>query len=142
MEKYIYYRQDSTAANDDDANGSRLVPLSSFKGATMGTAAATGIITEDEDAFTMFFQPMAIPSGLKGEDNTAGALDGDACDIVIVAITTDNNAKVVMEAMVQKFNEPSIAGSNGFITLFDAVSGDKIHGDIEGITVLHADYND
>lgn len=141
MERYIYYRQDSTIGNDDDANGSRLVPLSKFKGATMGTAAATGIITEDEDAFSLFFEPMAIPSGVKGEDQGVAG-DGDSCDIVVVAITTDNNAKVVMEAMVEEFTRPSIAGSNGFITLFDAVSGDKIHSDIEGITVIHTDYAD
>ena len=139
MERYLYFRSTATAADDDDAtNGSRLYPVSSFKGMCMGTAAATGIITADEDAFSMFFQPMAIPTGVKGEDSTAGALDGDACDIVIVAITTDNNAKVVMKAVC----DAMVAHPHSTVVdIFDGVDATKIHSHIEGITVLHADYN-
>ena len=145
MEKYLYFRADSTIGNDDDAtNGSRLYPVSKFKGACMGTAANTGIVTGDDDAFSLFFEPMAVKAGIKGEDDTAGASGGDGAevDVVVVAITTDNNAKVVMEAFVNKINSPTIAGSPAFINVFDAVTGDKLHTDIEGITVLHSDMND
>jgi len=139
MEKYLYFRSTATAADDDDAtNGSRLYPVSSFKGMCMGTAAATGVITADEDAFSMFFQPMAIPTGVVGEDQAAAG-DGDTCDIVVVAITTDNNAKVVMKAIVDAMTAHP---HSNVVDIFDGVDGTKAHSDIEGITVIHTDYAD
>ena len=61
METYLYFRDVANlAADDDGVAGSLLFPLSSLKGMTMGTAAITGAVTDDEDAFKIidWFSPI------------------------------------------------------------------------------------
>jgi hypothetical protein len=134
MERYFYFRNAASAAEeDDDATGSTYYPLSSFRGMCSGTAAVTGAVTDDADAFSMFFTPKAVVAG-GGEDQ---ALTNNV-DVVVVAITTDNNQKEVMDAIMDKIvTHPHAAP---VITVYDKNKGGtavKLHDDIEGITVLH-----
>jgi len=134
MEKYFYFRNAASAAEeDDDATGSTYYPLSSFRGMCSGTAAVTGTVTDDADAFSMFFTPKAVVAG--GGENQALT---NNVDVVVVAITTDNGQKEVMDAIMDKIVAHPHA--TPVITVYDKNKGGtevKLHTDIEGITVLH-----
>ena len=132
MERYLYFRGVANLAADDDGTaGSLLMPLSSLKGMCMGTGAVTGTITEDEDAFTLFFEPAGIGAG----DGDIDAGDNDV-DAVIIATVSDNNPQPVMQAIVEAIN--SHPNSDGFIDIFDSVAGTSVHADIEGVTTARA----
>ena len=46
MEKYLYFRKDSTLANDDDpANGSVMYPVSALQGIVVGDSSTAGSVT-------------------------------------------------------------------------------------------------
>tara|TARA_Y100000401_G_C8136261_1_gene132632 strand:- start:21 stop:431 length:411 start_codon:yes stop_codon:yes gene_type:complete len=135
MEKYLYFRSDSTIGNDDDAAGSVIFPVSKLKGMVMGDMAVTGAITADEDRFAITFEPMAISPG--GGENQALT---NNVDIVNIDITTDNNAKAVMAEIVRAINGNRNT-DDGFIIVFDAVTGESIHPDIEGIHVVEINAN-
>tara|TARA_R100001594_G_scaffold116970_1_gene152117 strand:- start:139 stop:546 length:408 start_codon:yes stop_codon:yes gene_type:complete len=132
METYLYFRDAANAAADDDSTeGSLLFPLSSLKGMCMGSGAITGAITDDPDRFAMFFEPAGIGNGVG--DSDAG--DNDV-DVVNVDITTDNTPQPVMQAIIEAAN--SHPNSDGFIVIYDKVTGESVHPDIEGITVVRA----
>ena len=135
MEKYLYFRSDSSLANDDDAAGSVIFPASKLKGMVMGDMAVTGAISTDEDRFAMTFEPMAISPG--GGENQALT---NNVDIVNIDITTDNNAKAVMSEIVRAINGNRNT-DDGFIIVYDAVTGESIHPDIEGIHVVEINAN-
>ena len=134
MERYFYFRNAASAAEeDDDLTGSTYYPLSAFRGMCSGTAAVTGAVTDDADAFSMFFTPKAVVAG--GGENQALT---NNVDVVVVAITTDNNQKTVMDAIMDKI--VAAPHATPVITVFDNNKGGtdiKLHADIEGITVLH-----
>jgi len=134
MDKYLYFRKATTAATeDDDATGSTVYPLSAFQGMCSGTAAAGGAVTDDADAFSMFFAPKGVAVAGSGDADDAGA---DHTDIVVVAITTDNNQKAVMKAIIEEL----YYGKSPMIEIFDGGAGStssKLHSDIEDITILH-----
>jgi hypothetical protein len=132
METYLYFRDAANAAADDDGEeGSIVFPLSSLKGMCMGSGAVTGTITEDDDRFAIFFEPAGVGVG----DGDIDAGDNDV-DVVNVDITTDNAPQPVMKAIVEAAN--SHPNSDGFIVIFDNVTGESVHPDIEGLTVRRA----
>ena len=135
MEKYLYFRANATLTNDDDETaGSKVYPVSSFRGMVAGTASALGVVTDDADAFSMFFTPMGhIAAGGAADTDDAAA---DNVDVIVVAITTDNNQKAVMAKVIAAMN--STQPHDGFVEIFDAVTGNKVDGDIEGITAIHS----
>ena len=128
-EKYLYFRKATAAANeDDDTTGSNLYPVSSLRGICSGTASTLGAVTDDADAFSMFFTPRAS-TGAGGDADDAA---GDNVDVLVVAITTDNNQKEVIKAIVEEIR----FGKQSIITIFDGLDSEKLHVDIEDITVL------
>ena len=135
MEKYLYFRSDSTAANDDDAAGSVIFPVSKLKGMVMGDMAVTGTITADDNRFAITFEPMAVSPG--GGENQALT---NNVDLVNIDLTTDNNAKAVMAEIVRAINGNRNT-DDGFIIVYDAVTGESIHSDIEGIHVVEINAN-
>ena len=139
MDKYLYFRSDATLANDDDAAGSIMYPVSAFKGMCSGTAAATGIITSGDSVFHMVFARQAVPAGVVGEDQAAAG-DGDTEDFINVTITTANNQKAVMKSIVQAIHGGP--HSDGFLEIFDAVSGTTVNSDIASIAVIKTDFAD
>jgi len=107
-------------------------------GICSGTAATTtGAVTDDADAFTMFFARKAAAPGKGGEDEAAA----DNVDMVIVAISTDNNQRKVIHKILN-----SVATSRKAVfTVFDGGAGGaeiKAHTDIEGITIFHVETAD
>ena len=131
METYLYFRGVANLAADDDGTaGSLLMPASKLKGMAMGTGAITGVLTDDEDAFTLFFEPAGI-----GFDGDVDAGDNDV-DAVIIAIKTDNEPQPVMQAIVEAIN--THPNSDGFITIYDSITGESVHADIEGVTTARA----
>jgi hypothetical protein len=134
MEKYLYFRSNATIGEDDDeTNGSTIYPVSSFRGAVSGTSSALGVVSDDADALSLYFTPKGhIASGSAGDPDDAA---GDNVDVVVVAITTDNNQKAVLKSIIQAMNGGP--HSDGFIEIFDGVSGNKVDGDIEGVTIVH-----
>ena len=134
MEKYLYFRSNAAVAQDDDeTNGSTVYPVSSFRGAVSGTSTALGAVTDDPDALSLYFTPKGhIAAGAAGDVNDAA---GDNVDVVVVAITTDNNQKAVLKSIIQSMNGGP--HSDGFVEIFDGVSGNKVDGDIEGVTIVH-----
>tara|TARA_R110002012_G_scaffold234349_1_gene407957 strand:+ start:65 stop:469 length:405 start_codon:yes stop_codon:yes gene_type:complete len=132
MEKYFYFRNAASAAEEDDeVTGSTYYPLSSFRGMCSGTSDETGTVTDDADAFSMFFTPKGMIS-----TDADGASE---IDVLVVAITTDNNQKAVMDAIMDKI--VAAPHATPVITIFDKNKGGtavKLHDDIEGITVIHA----
>lgn len=134
MEKYLYFRSNAAVAQDDDeTNGSTVYPVSSFRGAVSGTSTALGAVTDDPDALSLYFTPKGhIAAGAAGDPNDAA---GDNVDVVVVAITTDNNQKAVLKSIIQSMNGGP--HSDGFVEIFDGVSGNKVDGDIEGVTIVH-----
>jgi hypothetical protein len=134
--KYFYFRKATTAATEDDeVTGSTIYPVSSLLGVSSGTSAATGV-TDDADAFTMYFQPKG-KSMAHGEDEATG----DNVDMVIVAITTDNNQRAVIHSILNSAE----TSRRSVYTVFDGGAGGasiKGHSDIEDITILHVEAAD
>ena len=134
--KYLYFRKATTAATEDDeVTGSTIYPVSSLLGVSSGTSAATGV-TDDADAFTMYFQPKG-KSMAHGEDEATG----DNVDMVIVAITTDNNQRAVIHSILNSAE----TSRRSVYTVFDGGAGGasiKGHSDIEDITILHVEAAD
>ena len=130
---WFYFRDASTAAEeDDDLTGSTYYPLSSLRGMCSGTADETGTVTDTAAAFSMFFTPKGIIS-----TDADGASE---IDVVVVTISTDNNQKAVMDAIMDKV-VASPHGNTGVITVLDLNKGGtavKIHDDIASMVVIHA----
>ena len=126
MEKYLYFRKDSTLANDDDpANGSVMYPLSALQGIVIGDSSTAGAVTGSSSSTSLFFKPM----------KKAFAAEGDAGDDhldVVVLDCGDFTAKDIMMSLAEAVNEP-ISRDNGFIVVFDAVTGDSVDSNITGI---------
>tara|TARA_R100001015_G_scaffold18478_1_gene11719 strand:+ start:838 stop:1248 length:411 start_codon:yes stop_codon:yes gene_type:complete len=129
MEKYLYFRKDSTLANDDDpANGSVMYPLSAFQGLVVGDSSTAGAVTGASGRCSLFFKPM----------KKAFAAEGDAGDDhldVVVLDCGDFTAKDIMMSIAEAVNEP-IARDNGFIVVYDAVTGASVDSNITGIHVV------
>jgi len=131
MDKFLYIRGGTAVSSDqDETSGSILYPLSSFRGMTAGDAAAggDGVITDDDDRFTMFFLPMSAR-------DTAGAgltaIDDDM-DVIVFDVTSgDFDFQKLYREFASKINGEH---SNGLITIFDGVN---TADGLTGITGVH-----
>tara|TARA_R100001015_G_C4580638_1_gene137179 strand:+ start:105 stop:518 length:414 start_codon:yes stop_codon:yes gene_type:complete len=134
MEKYLYFRDAASLADDDDGTeGGIVYPLSRFKGMAMGRAAITGAITEDDDKFSLFFEP----AGIGPSDGDIDAGDNDVDVIVFNLVTAfDNKPQEAMQAIIEKINQHP--HSDGFITIFDKVTGQVPHASVDDIIVSRA----
>ena len=128
MEKFLYFRTDSTIGNDDDAAGSVVYPVSKLQGIVAGDVATTGIITESDVALSLAFTPMMIQEGS----------DTQLVDVVVLTCGT-NKAKEVQRAIVQAINGGP--HSDGFITIFDAVTGVTVDSNLTAIHVVDMNVN-
>ena len=130
MEKYLYFRKDSTLANDDDpANGSVMYPLSHFQGLVVGDSSTAGAVTGASGRCSLFFKPMK--KTVSAAEDEAGS---DHLDVVVLDCG-DFTAKDIMVSIAEAVNEP-IARDNGFIVVFDAVTGVSVDSNITGIHVV------
>ena len=132
MEKFIYFRQTSGVSGDqDETSGSVMYPLSHFKGMVAGDATdATGDITDDDDRFTMFFEPLRLMAG----SGSAGTSTTDRVDNFVFDVTSgDFDFRNLFEEFTGLINKPG-AFNNGMITIFDGVTGKGI----KGVTGIHS----
>jgi len=130
MEKYLYFRKVSGIANDDDANGSLMFPVSALRGMVAGTAAVTGAITEDDDALSLFFTPAANTQGSSADD-----AEDDNPDVVVIATSSNNKQKDVMTSLIKAINSEERFG-DGIIEVFDGITGTSVDSNISGLTIL------
>lgn len=115
MSKYLYFRSDATLANDDDnANGSNVYPLSSFK----------GMESSSDTTFTMYFEPKVNSFG----DGSAANAD-NLSDTVVITITTANNQRAVMEELTRHFAK----SKDSFIVVADDHAGEYLASDIASV---------
>ena len=129
MEKYFYFRKDSTLANDDDpGNGSIMYPLSRFQGMSVGDSSTAGAVSGSSSSTSLFFNPMRKPLSAEGD---AG---DDHIDVVVIN-HGDFKTKDIMTSITEAINEP-LSRDNGFIVVYDAVTGDSIDSNITGIHVV------
>ena len=132
MKKYLYFRGTSGVAGDqDETSGSVMYPLSHFKGMVAGDATdATGDITDDDDRFTMFFEPLRLMAG----SGSAASGTTDRVDNFVFDVTAgDFDFRNLFEELVGLLNKPS-AHNNGMITIFDGVTGKGL----SGVTGIHS----
>ena len=75
MEKFIYWRQTSGVAGDqDETSGSVMYPVSSIMSIMAGDAAdPEGNITDDDNRFTIFLKPARVGLPEQLGDGAAGA---------------------------------------------------------------------
>ena len=128
MEKFLYFRTDSTLANDDDAAGSVVYPVSKLQGIVAGDVATSGVITASDTALSLAFTPMMIQAGS----------DTQLVDVVVLTCGT-NKAKDVQRALVQAINGGP--HTDGFITVFDAVTGVSVDSNLTAIHVVDMNVN-
>ena len=141
MEKYIYWRQTSGVSGDqDETSGSVMMPVSRILGITAGDGTATddyGTITDDDDRFTIFLNPMRVPGTGAGATTAAQ----DRPDILVLNVTSgDFDFKGLYEELLGYINKPG-AHHNGMITLYDGVTGTGLTG-VTGIHDYHCNILD
>jgi len=138
--KFLYFRvAASAAAEDDEATGSTMYPVSAIRGMCSGTSDQKGAVTDDADAFSIFLDPKAST----GSGGDADDVQGDNVDVVIIGHTTDNNQKAVMDALIKEI----VFGNDAIITVFDGGAGgtaSKLHSDIviSECSILHVENAD
>ena len=123
----------ATLADNDDAAGSVVYPVSSIKSIGMGSMAVTGVISASEVVYHIALDAMGI-----AKSAGASAVLGDNVDVINVTMTTANNAKSHMQQLIQKINSGRPTES-GFINLFDGINATKLIADIASVANLHND---
>jgi len=130
MEKYLYFRKDSTLANDDDpGNGSVMYPLSTLHGIVVGDSSTVGVVTGASGRCSLFFKPMKKSIGVAEDEAGSDNID------VVVLDCGDFTAKDIMMSIAEAANEP-VSRNNGFIVVYDAVTGESVDSNITGIHVV------
>ena len=129
--KFIHNCSETTLANNDDAGGSVVYPVSSIRSIGMGSMAVTGVISASETVYHIALDAMGISKGARG----AAAVLGDNVDVINVTMTTANNAKVHMQKLIQKINSARPT-EGGWIDLYDGVNSTKLIADISSAANL------
>ena len=130
--KFLHNCSETTLANNDDAAGSVVYPVSSIRSIGMGSMAVTGVISASETVYHIAMVPMAINSTGSG----AAAETGDDVDVINVTMTTANNAKAHMQELIQKINSGRPTES-GWINLYDGINATQLIADIATVANLH-----
>ena len=64
--KFLHVCSETTLANNDDAAGSVVYPVSSIRSIGMGSMAVTGVISASETVYHIALDPMSISKGAGG----------------------------------------------------------------------------
>tara|TARA_R100001015_G_C4580638_1_gene137180 strand:+ start:545 stop:958 length:414 start_codon:yes stop_codon:yes gene_type:complete len=131
IHKFLHVCSTTTLADNDDADGSVIYPVSSIRSIGMGSLAVDGTISASETVYHISLDPLTISKGASG----AAAVLGDNVDVINVTMSTANNAKAHMQELIRKINSKRPTES-GFINLFDGVNGTKLIADISSTAVL------
>ena len=122
--KFLHNCSETTLANNDDAGGSVVYPVSSIRSIGMGSMAVTGVITASETVYHIALDAMGI-----AKSAGASAVLGDNVDVINVTMTTANNAKAHMQELIQKINSGRPT-EGGWINLYDGVNATQLTADI------------
>ena len=142
MENYFYVRVGTAAATEvDEATGSTLYPISSFRGMCAGASDQKGAVTDNDSKLSLFFTPKAST----GSGGDADDAQGDNVDVVVLDCAQYGQKAVMRELVAAMKGSPL---SDGFITLFDGYTNKpaadpttSIPG-VTGATVLHVENAD
>ena len=123
QEKFLYFQEaksggGSTVGADDVA----MYPLSLFLGFDTQAGDTNGT------TLNMRFKPMKRSALVTDEGGV-----GEETDLVVLTVTA-NKQKSVMQAILDKINEP-LAKDGGFVMIADVPNSDFIHSDISSCTV-------
>ena len=128
--KFLHNCSETTLANNDDAAGSVVYPVSSIKSIGMGTMTVNGRIAASETVYHIALDAMGI-----AKSAGASAVLGDNVDVINVTMTTANNAKAHMQELIQKINSGRPTES-GWINLYDGVNATKLINDLSSAANL------
>ena len=135
IEKYLFVRVGGAAALErDDTTGCNYIPFSSFRGACSGTATTLGVVTDDDNAVSLFFTPKA--STQQGGD--ADDSQGDNVDVVVLACA-QYGAKAVMDNLLKQMVHVQDSKNEAILQIFDGYvgnTGEDLTG-VTGATVLN-----
>lgn len=120
-EKYLYFRNVSTLAGDDDSAASGCFPLSSL----------AGMIPTSDTVLTLAFKSMTNYDGF-----THGANEVIISDLVTLTLSANNIHKEVMESLVEKFSSPQ---RDGMLIIADDVESDYCDSRISGVAGITID---
>ena len=137
QENYLYVRTGgASATEDDEVTGSTVYPASAFRGMCSGTSTALGVVTDDDNALSLFFTAKGRTGGVGDVDDAAG----DNVDVIVLACA-QYGQKAVMANLVAAMGKAQPTGK--FITLYDGYA-DKPSADpttdivgVTGSTVIH-----
>tara|TARA_R110002020_G_scaffold133841_3_gene298723 strand:- start:5 stop:418 length:414 start_codon:yes stop_codon:yes gene_type:complete len=125
MEKFLYFRAGTAAAEErDDDTGSLIYPASALIGMCAGTADAAAAVTDDDNALSLFLRPAKLVAGAE-----ADSLEN--ADTIVLACA-QYGQKEVMKNIIAAINATGPTNT-GFITICDnGVGGDADR--IAGVT--------
>ena len=129
--KFLHNCSETTLANNDDAAGSVVYPVSSIKSIGMGTMTVNGRIAASETVYHIALDAMGI-----AKSAGASAVLGDNVDVINVTMATANNAKSHMQQLIQKINSARPTES-GWIDLYDGINATQLIADIATVANLH-----
>ena len=123
MKKFLYFRAESTLANDDGIEDSVTYPIE----------ALIGMYPTSDVALTMTFKNVQRPEGHGNNLVLDNAANLPLVDKVVLTIGT-NKAKEVMQAIVENINNNH---SSGFIVVADDTASIYITSDVTACTITH-----
>tara|TARA_R110002051_G_C8636015_1_gene485483 strand:- start:41 stop:487 length:447 start_codon:yes stop_codon:yes gene_type:complete len=127
VEKWLYFRQGTTAVSEDDeATGSNMYPASHLLGMLSGDSDGAGSITDADGRLSIFLKPIR-------KTQTAEANAADANPDVIMVSCAQYGQRRVMNAIVASINAPLCSQSDGVIVICDNGAGGTANR-LEGIT--------
>jgi len=117
-EKYLYFRDVTAIADDDDSAASACFPLSSL----------AGMIPTSDTVLTLAFKSMTNYDGF-----THGANEIIESDLVTLTLNANNIHKEVMESLVEKFSSPQ---RDGMLIIADDFESDYCDSRISGVASI------
>ena len=131
VEKWLYFRVGSTAAEEDDeATGSNMYPASHLLGMCSGSSDGAGAVTDADCRLSLFLKPIR-------KTQTAEVNNADGNPDVIVLSGAQYCQRRVMNNIIAAINAPNNGPySDGVIVIADNGAGDEVNvpNHIVGVT--------
>ena len=123
MEKYLYFRTQATAGNDDASDDSCMFPLSHL----------CGMVPSADDTLNIYFKPM-IKQAMNRFDHDGDSTSTVNSDYVVVTLSSNNTHKDVIADLSALF---AAVGSTkeGFISVADVYACGVAAGDVSAINI-------
>lgn len=132
MKKFIHVNQATSLLEVNDEESSYCFPVSSIKAIGAGSMGVTGAVSNSNTVFYIALKPYNINSTTAA---AASNILGDNIDVVNVTLSTNNNQQAAIDKLIRKINS-SRPTEDGFIDLFDGITGVKFIDDISGVSIV------